>query len=394
MTDPFKQKFVVLRKTGSTDIHEAGPLPTTSDGPTRGGQESVGFEVQEDELSAKELPVLKDDSTVLSFAPSMPISLIEPMDGDEPVNPKPMGTIPWGIKAVKAHESSFTGDGMTVAVLDTGIDQNHEAFSHLGSNLIVKNFTDEDVHDSNGHGTHCAGTIFGQEVDGTRIGVAPGVTKALSGKVLGEGGNTQGIISAMNWAMNNGANVISMSLGIDFPGYIKSLINYGYPESAAYSKALEAYRMNLNLYQAAADLVYNNSQFNNPCVVIAASGNESQRPQFEVAVSSPASSNNIISVGAYDQFFKIASFSNNKPDISGPGVHINSAKTGGGLTFKSGTSMATPHVAGVAALIGQQLKSQGRFQGNAFYAAIIAAADLNVNTYNFEDFGAGVIVGP
>lgn len=56
--------------------------------------------------------------------------------------------------------------------------------------------------------------------------------------------------------------------------------------------------------------------------------------------------------------------------------------------------MATPHVAGVAALIGQQLKSQGRFQGNAFYAAIIAAADLNVNTYNFEDFGAGVIVGP
>ena len=82
-----------------------------------------------------------------------------------------------------ADTSSCTGNGIVVAVLDTGIDASHPAFA--GVEVIQKDFTGEGDGDQHGHGTHCAGTIFGRNVNGTRIGVAMGVKKALIGKVLG-----------------------------------------------------------------------------------------------------------------------------------------------------------------------------------------------------------------
>ena len=120
-----------------------------------------------------------------------------------------------------ADTSPFTAKGVTVAVLDTGIDATHPAFE--GVELIQKDFTGEGRGDKNGHGTHVAGTIFGQTVDGLRIGVAPGIGRALVGKVLDAlgGGSTQSIAEAIQWALNSGANVISMSLGMDFPGLVK-----------------------------------------------------------------------------------------------------------------------------------------------------------------------------
>lgn len=85
--------------------------------------------------------------------------------------------------------------------------------------LLQRNFTADADSDEHGHGTHCAGTVFGRDVDGVRIGVARGVTKALIGKVLGtEGGSSDLIVQAIQWAVAQGAHVISMSLGIDFPG--------------------------------------------------------------------------------------------------------------------------------------------------------------------------------
>ncbi len=131
----------------------------------------------------------------------------------------------WGIRAVRADTSPFTGAGVTVAVLDTGIDPNHPAFAGVE---LVRHFTDESDDDTHGHGTHCAGTIFGRDADGVRIGVAPGVTKAVIGKVLGAGGGGgDQIMEAIQWAIAEGANMISMSLGIDFPRYVELLTRRG-----------------------------------------------------------------------------------------------------------------------------------------------------------------------
>ena len=77
------------------------------------------------------------------------------------------------VQAVRAPDSSFTGAGVVVAVLDTGIDPNHTAFANVP--LVQKNFTSEPDDDQDGHGTHCAGTIFGQDIDNYRIGVARGI---------------------------------------------------------------------------------------------------------------------------------------------------------------------------------------------------------------------------
>jgi subtilisin family serine protease len=84
-------------------------------------------------------------------------------------------------------ESPFTGHGVTVAVLDTGIDAEHEAFQ--GVELIQQDFTGEGNGDGHGHGTHCGGIIFGQKVNGFRFSVAPGVRRALIGKVLASDGS-------------------------------------------------------------------------------------------------------------------------------------------------------------------------------------------------------------
>lgn len=139
-----------------------------------------------------------------------------------------------------------------VAVLDTGIDAGHPAFE--GVELISRNFTQDAPEDLHGHGTHCAATIFGRDVGGQRIGVARGIRKALIGKVLGKGSDTQSIVQAIEWAAEN-SDVISMSLGVDFPGYARRLRESGFPEELAVSRALEAYRANVRLYESVATLL-------------------------------------------------------------------------------------------------------------------------------------------
>ena len=122
-----------------------------------------------------------------------------------------------------------------MAVLDTGIDATHEAFK--GIKLVQKDFTGEGNGDQHGHGTHVAGTIFGQTVQGPRYSVAPGIRRALIGKVLGTkgGGTTQGIIAAIQWAVKEKTHIINMSLGIDFPGLVKMMVDDGLPVDLATS---------------------------------------------------------------------------------------------------------------------------------------------------------------
>jgi subtilisin family serine protease len=307
----------------------------------------------------------------------------------------------WGIDAVAAHLSPYTGRGVTVAVLDTGIELTHPAFANM--NIETKNFTSEVDADVDGHGTHCAGTLFGQNVAGVRIGVAPGIDKALIGKVLGKrGGSSIEIAEAIKWAVDNGAHVVSMSLGIDFPGRVLALENRGYPKELAVSEALNDYRLNLDLFGKLTAYINAQSAFLQPTLLVAAAGNSSQRdanPNYTIAAEPPAVVAGIVSVAAIDSTsggYEVASFSNIGAKVAAPGVDILSAALGGGLIQYSGTSMATPHVAGVAALWAEKMIASGALHGQLLRERLVGTATTEGMVAGFElaDVGAGLPLAP
>lgn len=391
-----KEKYIILSsaRSASGDMF-LGPASTT-----RGLETVTELSVGVDDIERREIPTITRNADVLAVAPVIPMKLVEPVDIQSSAEPVIAGTA-WGVRAVGADTSPFSGEGIIVAVLDTGIDASHPAFE--GVEIIEKDFTGEGNGDNNGHGTHCAGTIFGRTTDGTRIGVAPGVKKALIGKVLGsQGGSSEQIVNAIQWAVENGAHVISMSLGIDFPGYVKFLEDSGLPTELATSRALEGYRANVHLFERLASLVRARGAFSQPTVIIAAAGNESQRdinPDFEIAVSPPAVSEGLISVAALgqgDQGLTVAWFSNTFANVSGPGVGIVSATPGGGLRTLSGTSMATPHVAGVAALWAEKIRSNGPLNVLQLTSRLIGSASSQGLQEGIDpfDIGAGLVRAP
>jgi len=310
-------------------------------------------------LDAADLREAARDPDVLSVARAIPTRLIEP--ASRAAAAATAGAT-WGVRAVGADRSRFDGAGVTVAVLDTGIDRAHPAFA--GVTLTEEDFSGSGNGDANGHGTHCAGTILGRDVDGQRIGVARGVTSALIGKVLGDdgSGSSEMLFNGMEWAARNNAQVLSMSLGFDFPGMAARLVDAGWPTELATSAALEAYRMNLRMFDQLLAMVEARAAFNGGTVVVAASGNESRRPQYELSAAVPSAAQGVISVGALGETpagLTVAPFSNTNPVLAAPGVNVVSAASGGGLVAFSGTSMATPHVAGVTALWWQAIRDRG-----------------------------------
>ena len=144
------------------------------------------------------------------------------------------------------------------------------------------------------------------------------------------------------------------------------------------------------------------ARFHQPCLLIAAAGNESGRqevPPFEIATSPPAVSDGFVSVAALQEGargFTVAPFSNTGANISGPGVDIVSAKVGGGLVSMDGTSMATPHVAGIAALYAHKLRQEGRFTASQFSAELLASATRSPlhPSSTLEAVGAGIVRAP
>ena len=240
----------------------------------------------------------------------------------------------WGLSAIGITASTrYSGKGVKVAVLDTGVDQNHPDLK--GRIVAYKNFaagsSDNDVVE---HGTHCAGVIAGSSrpAGGVRYGVAPNVSLIVA-KVLGDDGRgwDNDIIEAMDWAVDQGARVLSMSLGA------ARAINQ--PASASYEQ-----------------LASNFAQTTPGVLIVAAAGNESQRPDVLKPVGNPAACPSIMSVAALDAQRQVAWFSCaaldavGGVDVAAPGVDVVSAKPGGSTQLMSGTSMATPHVAGLAAL--------------------------------------------
>ncbi len=313
--------------------------------------------------------------------------------------------MPAGLFAVGAHTSPFNGQGVAVAVLDTGIDDTHPAFA--GKEIAKRDFTGEgttpeDVTDNNGHGTHCAATICGAVADGVRVGVAPGVNKLCIGKVLGaNGGSLEAFLAGMVWAvMDENAAIVSLSLGYDLPGNAARLVKeYGVSPALATNRALQLYS---EISDGVAKLRAFLESLEPNVLFIAASGNESLRPKFVLDAGLPAAE--LLAVGAVAPVarsaadrWEVAPFSNGRVDVVAPGVDVVSAAVGGGWTAMSGTSMATPHAAGVAALWMQKLREAGATAIPDTVRAQLLASATTVPLANVNDrssVGVGMVQAP
>ncbi len=238
----------------------------------------------------------------------------------------------WGlpkISAPAAWDISTGSSDVVIAVVDTGIDLDHPDLSCSGKLTAGWDFYNNDAtpDDDNGHGSHVAGIAAACTNNSTGVaGVAWGA-RLMSVKVLNSGGSGtyEGVAAGITYAVDQGADVINLSLG-------------GFDDSATLLNAVQ----------------YADS---NGVLVVAAAGNCAQ-DGYQCSylwnpIMYPAAYSTALAVAATDSTDSWATFSEYHPyvDVAAPGVSIYSTVAGGGYDYKSGTSMATPHVAGLAALV-------------------------------------------
>jgi subtilisin family serine protease len=292
----------------------------------------------------------------------------------------------WGLQATRVPTSPWNGKGIKVAVLDTGMDLKHPDFA--GRTIVARSFVPgQSVQDGHGHGTHCIGTACGPKKPPLPPHYPPPVPRygiayeaaIYVGKVLsnqGSGGDA-GILAGINWAVQNKCQVISMSLGAPVP--------VGSPPSFIYEMvAKRALQLGT--------------------LIIAAAGNDSNRdrpghrpPPFYIRpVSRPANSPSIMAVASLDEDLGVSFFSNGginpnggEVNIAGPGRNVFSSWPMPTRYRKiSGTSMATPHVAGIAALYSQKSHAKGMALWNML---LFTAKRLPLPP---RDVGAGLAQAP
>lgn len=274
----------------------------------------------------------------------------------------------WGLTASHVTTSPFSGAGIRVAVLDTGLDLTHPDFA--GRKITSKSFIEgEEVQDGNGHGTHCIGTACGSKLQTyPRYGVAY-EAEIFAGKVLSDdgGGVDGGILAGINWAIANDCQIISMSLGAP--------IQTGQNFSRVYEQV-------------------GKRSLRRGTLIVAAAGNDSMRQYGLVQpVSHPANCPSIMAVAAVDSRLAIAPFSNGglnprggQIDVAAPGVEIYSTwPMPTRYSIISGTSMATPHVAGIAALYAQATGARG----NELWARLIQGSQRLPGPS--RDVGSGLV---
>ncbi|MCH8986656.1 S8 family serine peptidase [Patescibacteria group bacterium] len=232
----------------------------------------------------------------------------------------------WGVKRIGSgtvHDGGNKGAGVKIAIIDSGIDYNHPDLdaNFAGGYDFVND--DTDPMDDNKHGTHVAGTVAAEDNDIGVVGVAP-EARLYALKVLNASGSGSwsDVIAALEWAVDNGIQVTNNSYG--------SGMNPGGVVQAAFDSS------------AAAGILH-----------IAAAGNAGNLKGKGNNVGYPARYDSVVAVAATDINDKRASFSSTGPDVelAAPGVDIKSTKLGGGYIEFNGTSMASPHVAGSAALV-------------------------------------------
>jgi subtilisin family serine protease len=278
----------------------------------------------------------------------------------------------WGLQVTRVPQSPYTGEGVRVAVLDTGMAPVHRDFT----DRVVKKESfvpGQTVDDGHGHGTHCIGTACGPTAPTSlpRYGIA-GAAEIYAGKVLSnEGYGTDAyILAGMNWAVLEGCRVISMSLGA--PTTVED----------AYSQVYE---------QVARRAMRRGT------LVVAAAGNASRRPGKVEPVGHPANCPSIVAVAALAPDLSVASFScaglnpdGGLVDIAAPGVGVLSAAPEP-LAYQrlSGTSMATPYVAGILALL-----SEANPGANAATLRHLLVSSVEPLVLASTDVGAGLVLAP
>jgi subtilisin family serine protease len=293
--------------------------------------------------------------------------------------------VTWGLQACNVIGSEFSGAGVRVAVLDTGMDLNHEDFGD-GRIKASRSFVSDTVQDvptprdpfgrwpgNPGHGTHCIGTACGPETSegGVRYGIAYGADIYV-GKVFTNQGTTVdgALLQAIEWALQNECQVISLSLG-------------GPPNGA----------MPDFLYESVAKRAIRNGT-----AIIAAAGNRSNRGGGIIKpVDSPANATSIMAVGAVDQAMRVGNFSNRglfppagAVNVVAPGVGVRSSLPGSKYGDLSGTSMATPHVAGIAALL---FEARPNFEAWQVMNALAKMA-RKLPGLDSRDIGDGLVQAP
>lgn len=278
------------------------------------------------------------------------------------------------IGADVARARGLTGRGITIAVVDTGIDANHPDFQ--GRIVAARDFSsDNDTTDHFGHGTHVAGIAAGTGAlsDGKYGGVAPGA-QLISAKALSKNGSgsMSGIMRAMEWAADQGARIENLSLG------------------GPASDGRDALSQEVNAITARKGVLF-----------VIAAGNSGPRGR----VSTPAAADSALAVAAVDKSRALAPFSSRgprirdlavKPDIAAPGVRITAPRANYGdqdpYATYSGTSMATPMVAGAAALVMQLHPDWTALQvKNALMNGASPIGDGDSGYVSVYDQGAGLV---
>ncbi|AZM44796.1 hypothetical protein DMB38_02265 [Streptomyces sp. WAC 06738] len=277
------------------------------------------------------------------------------------------------IGAPEVWDAGLSGAGVDVAVLDSGVDADHPDLRGRVAGAV--DFTGEGTtEDRNGHGTHVASLVAGSGAasGGARKGVAYGA-RLLSGRVLdGEGqGRASWVIAGMQWATEQGADVVNLSLGGTAPEH---------PENDPVARALDTLAAETGT------------------LFVVAAGNSGP---YSGTIGSPGVAESALTVGAVDagggtpRFTSIGPTTGaylSKPDLAAPGVAVTGARAGGGTadpyTEMSGTSQATPHVAGAAALL---LEKHPDWDWRRLKTALMTTADGDAAAPRPHAAGAGVL---